>query len=80
MTTLKYDYKRTAIDLAGYEAYQDLNNPKNVLLTKLETTGDVTQETYAMFTVYTSNEFSDVWGNRTIHTYRNLIDLFSENN
>lgn len=80
MTTLKYDYKRTAVDLNGYELFQDLNDPKRLLLVKLTTVGNTTIETYYRTNVNSTSEATDEWNTRTEHDYLNLIDLFSENN
>tara|TARA_R110000787_G_scaffold72345_2_gene161375 strand:+ start:17741 stop:17983 length:243 start_codon:yes stop_codon:yes gene_type:complete len=79
MTSLKYDYKRTAIDIEGYELYQDLNNPKKVLLVKITTVGNVTRETYYIEYANTNIDLDSLWNNRNSQTFLSLIDVFSEN-
>lgn len=77
---LHNDYKRTGLDssdpITTYEIYQDLNNPKQVALAKIETISDITVETYHFTTVNNTTEFTTLWNNRASLTYYNLIDTY----
>jgi len=76
---LDLDYKRTAEEPAQYELYQDLQNPKSILLVKFNTVGASTVETYYIKRVQNSTELDALWADRANLTYKNLIDILSEN-